>query len=203
MLRAGEVVSDDELVEALWEHGSAAAGARRSLQVYVSNLRTAIGRDRIARRASGYVLAAEPDEVDLHVFERLATEGRGRLADGRLAEALELLSRALALWHGPALSDFAYESWAQSDSRRLEEARLGAIEARLEAELDLGRHAELVPELESLAAEHPHREGLARQLMLALYRSGRQADALDVYQAARSRLVDELGIDPGVELQEL
>jgi predicted ATPase/DNA-binding SARP family transcriptional activator len=203
VLRAGEVVNDDELIDALWEGGSAGSGARRSLQVYVSNLRNALGRERIARRGPGYVLAAEPDEVDVPVFERLASEGRGRLAGGRPAEALDLLSQALALWHGPALSDFAYESWAQNDARRLDEARLGAVEARLAAELDLGRHAELVPELESLLAEHPHREGLARQLMLALYRSGRQADALDVYQTARARLVDELGIDPGADLQEL
>jgi predicted ATPase len=201
-LRAGEVVGDDELIDALWE-GSATQSARRSLQVYVSNLRNAIGRERIARRGPGYVLSADREEIDVSVFECLASEGRARLAGGTPAEALDLLSRALALWHGPALSDFAYESWAQNDARRLDEARLGAVGARLEAELELGRHAELIPELESLVAEHPQREGLARQLMLALYRSGRQADALAVYQAARARLLDELGIDPSADLQEL
>jgi predicted ATPase/DNA-binding SARP family transcriptional activator len=203
LLRPGEVVADDEFLEALWGDGPVGAGAKRTLQVYVSNLRAACGRERVARRGPGYILLAGPDEVDSLRFERLVAEGRHHLAEARPAEAVDALVQALGLWRGPALADFAYEPWALNEARRLEEAKLAATEARFEAELELGRHAELVPALEALAAEHPYREAIARRLMLALYRSGRQADALDVYQATRSRLVDELGIDPGAELQAL
>ena len=203
LLRAGEVVSDDEFVEALWEDGSAGTSARRSLQVYVSNLRAGCGRDRIERRGPGYVLAAEPEEIDVRLFEQFAAEGRAQLADGQPEHALELMTKALALWRGAALADFAYDSWALNDARRLEEAKLALIEARLQAELEIGRHAELVPELESLVAEHPQREALTGHLMLALYRSGRQADALEAYRITRTRLLDDVGVDPGAELQAL
>ena len=130
-------------------------------------------------------------------------EGRSLLARGLAADASERLRDALALWRGPALADFAYESFAQSAIARLEEIRLAAVELRIDADLALGRHDELVGELEALVAEHPLRERLRRYLMTALYRSGRQAEALDAYQDARRALVDELGIDPSPALQEL
>ena len=154
-------------------------------------------------RSPGYVIRVEPDELDLHRFERLVDEGRSLLAQGLAVDASERLRDALALWRGPALAEFAYESFAQTAIARLEEIRLAAVELRIDADLSLGRHAELVGELEALVAEHPLRERLRRCLMTALYQSGRQAEALDAYQEARRALVDELGIDPSPALQEL
>src|SRR5207253_985554 len=136
-------------------------------------------------------------------FERLALDGREALAAGRSRRAAAILAQALALWRGPALADFVYESFAQPEIARLEELRLATIEDRLEADLACGRAAELVPELEALVEEHPLRERLRGQLMLALYRSSRQAEALETYQRARQALVNELGIDPSPELQAL
>jgi hypothetical protein len=149
------------------------------------------------------VLRVEPGELDLHRFERLVDEGRSLLARGLAADASERLREALALWRGPALADFAYESFAQAPIARLEEIRLAALELRIESDLALGRHHALVGELESLVAEQPLRERLREYLMTALYRCGRQAEALDAYQDARRALVDELGIEPGTALQEL
>ena len=157
----------------------------------------------LTTRSPGYVIRVEPDELDLHRFERLVDEGRSLLARGLAADASERLRDALSLWRGPALADFAYESFAQAAIARLEEIRLAAVELRIDADLALGRHDELVGELEALVAEHPLRERLRRYLMTALYRSGRQAEALDAYQDARRALVDELGIDPSPALQEL
>ena len=154
-------------------------------------------------RTPGYVLRVEPDALDLHRFERLVDEGRSLLTRGRAADAAERLRDALALWRGPALADFAYESFAQAAIARLEEMKLAAIELRIDADLALGRHDELVGELEALVTEHPLRERLRSYLMTALYRSGRQAEALEAYQDARRALVDELGIDPRPQLQEL
>jgi predicted ATPase/DNA-binding SARP family transcriptional activator len=186
--RVGAAVSADELIESLWpEHPPATATT--TVQVYVSRLRKALGADRIETSGGGYVLRVAPEQLDAARFRRLA-------ADGRSAEAL-------ALWRGPALADFVYESWAQGEAARLEEERLACVEQRIDADLEAGRHAELVGELEALVAEHPLRERLRGQLMLALYRAGRQADALEVYQRARATLVDELGIEPSPELQEL
>jgi predicted ATPase len=149
------------------------------------------------------VLRVDPDQLDLHRFERLALDGREALAAGRSRRAATILAQALALWRGPALADFAYESFAQPAIATLEELRLATIEDRLEADLACGRAAELVPELEGLVDEHPLRERLRGQLMLALYRSSRQAEALETYQRARQAFVEELGIDPGPELQAL
>jgi tetratricopeptide (TPR) repeat protein len=149
------------------------------------------------------MLRLEPRSVDLDSFERLLDEGRRALARGDADEASERLRDALALWRGPPLADFAFESFAQTEIARLEERRLVALEERIEADLVLGRHADLVGELEALVKEHPLRERLQAQLMLCLYRSGRQAEALEVYQAARRALVEELGIDPGRRLREL
>jgi DNA-binding SARP family transcriptional activator len=157
----------------------------------------------LTTRAPGYVVQVEPDALDLHRFERLVDEGRSLLARGLAGDASRRLRDALSLWRGPPLADFAYESFAQAAIARLGEIRLAAVELRIDADLALGRHDELVGELEALVAEHPLREQLRRCLMTALYRSGRQAEALDAYQGARRALVDELGIDPSPALQEL
>jgi DNA-binding SARP family transcriptional activator len=200
-LELGRVVSTDHLVEALWP-GDAPETASHAVQVYVSQLRKALG-PVIVTRPPGYALELDQDAVDVHRFARLAGEGRTALQ----AEAPELaetsLREALALWRGPALADFGYEPFAQTEIARLEELRTVVLEERIEADLALGRHAELVAELEALVQAQPHRERPRAQLMLALYRSGRQADALAAYRAARDVLVDELGIEPGPELREL
>ena len=157
----------------------------------------------IATRAPGYELELAPERVDLHRFSRLTQEGRAALEGGDPAAAEGALREALALWRGPALADFLYEPFAQTEIARLEELRTVTLEERIEADLALGRHAELVSELEALVAAQPLRERPRAQLMLALYRSGRQADALAAYRTARETLVEELGIDPGPELREL
>ena len=200
-LEPGRVVSVDRLVEALWP-GDPPETAAHAVQVYVSQLRKALG-PVIATRAPGYELEVAPERVDLHRFSRLTQEGRAALEGGDPAAAEGALREALALWRGPALSDFLYEPFAQTEIARLEELRTVTLEERIEADLALGRHAELVAELEALVAAQPLRERPRAQLMLALYRSGRQADALAAYRAARETLVEELGIDPGPELREL
>ena len=209
LLHPNEVVSSDRLIEELWGERPPASAAK-SLQVYVSRLRRALdgepgnGADGvIVTRGGGYLLRVEPEELDLARFERLLEDGGGALARGAPEQALALLREALSLWRGPPLADFAYESFAQSEIARLEELHLSAVELRIEAELALGRHARLIGELETLVERHPFREHLYAQLMLALYRSGRQAEALETYQQARRTLVDELGIEPSEELGEL
>jgi DNA-binding SARP family transcriptional activator len=202
LLHLNEVVPADRLIDELWgedspEHAAAA------LRVNVSRLRKALPQDVLTTRSPGYVMRVEPDALDLHRFERLVEEGRSLHGRGLAADAAERLRDALSLWRGPALADFSYESFAQAAIARLEEIRLAAIELRIDADLALGRHDELVGELEALIAEHPLRERLRSYLMTALYRSGRQAEALDAYQGARRTLVDELGIEPSAELQEL
>jgi predicted ATPase/DNA-binding SARP family transcriptional activator len=203
VLHAGEAVSSDRLIEELWPAGD--RGARARLQVYVSQLRKALGPDGgvLETRPGGYALAVEPDAVDALRFERLAGLGREALAAGEPERAAPTLLEALALWRGPVLADLAYEPFAATAAGRLEELRLGAVEDRIDAELALGRHVELVAELERLVAAEPLRERLRRQLMLALYRSGRQADALAAFRDLRRSLRDELGLEPGQELQEL
>lgn len=201
-LDPGRVVSVDLLVDSLWP-GATPETAAHAVQVYVSQLRKALGAEAIARRGHGYVLELDSDRVDVRRFVRLSDEGRETLAAGDPATAATLLREALALWRGPALADFAYEPFAQTDIARLEELRVVALEERVEADLALGRHAELVSELEALAQAQPLRERPRAQLMLALYRSGRQADALAAYRKARETLIEELGIEPGPELKEL
>ena len=154
-------------------------------------------------RAHGYVLRVAPGELDLHRFESLLHEGREALRAGEADVAARTLREALALWRGPPLAEFASDSFAGVDIARLNELRLSAVEERIEADLATGRSAELVAELESLVVAHPLRERLRGQLMLALYRSGRQAEALQVYQDTRRLLVDELGIEPSQALQRL
>ncbi len=210
LTRANYVVSRDRLIDDLFgEEPREAAG--NLLQVYVSRLRKALepGRERrqqtgiVVTKAPGYLVRVEPGELDLERFERLAEEGREALAESVPEIARQRLVEALGLWRGPALADFALEPFAQGEARRLDELRLVVLEDRIEAELALGRHDTLVGELESLVSEHPLRERLRGQLMLALYRSGRQAEALDAYQATRRVLVDELGIEPTARLHEL
>ncbi len=199
LLRAGEVVSADVLVEELWGSRPPKT-AREALHNYVSQLRKELGAELIETREPGYVLHVGPDQLDLARFERLVAEARAaNSAEQRAAK----LHAAVALWRGPPLADLAYEPFAAAESQRLDELRLVAREDLVDAELELGRAATLVPELESLVDEHPFRERLRGQLMLALYRAGRQGDALDAYRAARRALVDELGIEPGAQLREL
>lgn len=201
LLHRGEVVTADRLIDALWGE-RAPATAAKTVQVYVSNLRKALGDGHLVTRGGGYVLAVEPDQVDADRFTKLAASGREALERGEPQQAQALLHGALALWRGPALADFSYESFAEPEIARLEEARLAALEDRIEADLELGQHAALVPELEALAHEHPLRERLYELLMVALYRSGRQVDALDRYQRARTKLIEEFGIEPSPRLQE-
>jgi len=198
LLHAHEVVSTDRLIDALWG-ASPPLTSGKSIQVYVSRLRKALADDRLVTRAPGYVLYVDPDELDLARFEGLLAEAR----DAPPKTASSKLSEALALWRGPPLADLAYEQFAQAEIARLEELRLTAVEQRIHADLALGRHAELVPELEALVASHPLREHLRYQLMLALYRSDRQADALDAYRDARRELSEALGLEPSPSLREL
>jgi DNA-binding SARP family transcriptional activator/ABC-type oligopeptide transport system substrate-binding subunit len=203
LLHANEVVSRDHLIDELWadrEPGTAG----HSLDVQLSRLRKAFVPDEpLVTRRGGYVLEVGPDAIDARRFERILEEGRNANAAGNPERALAALEAALGLWRGPALADLAYEPFARAEVERLEELRLVATEERIDAELALGRHDTLVPELELLTAEHPQRERLRGQQMLALYRAGRQAEALRVYSATRTRLVDELGIEPGHALKEL
>jgi YVTN family beta-propeller protein len=202
LLRPAESVSIDRLIDALWGAG-APASAPSSIHAYVSRLRKVLGRERVLRAPHGYRLVVEPGELDLTRFQRLFSSGSERLARGDAEGAAEQLCAALALWRGPPLADFTYEPFAADEIARLEELRLEALEERIEADLALGRHQQLVPELDTLIREHPLRERLRAQQMLALYRSGRQADALEAYRQARSALVAELGLEPGPALQQL
>ncbi len=202
LLHANEVVSSDRLIDELWGGESPGSGTA-ALRVRVSQLRKALPGDVIVTRPPGYLIRIGANELDLHRFERLAEDGTRALDEGDAAGAAGLLRRALALWRGPALVEFAYESFARQAIGRLEEVRLAVLERRVEADLALGRHAELVGELEGLVAEHPLRERPRGQLMLALYRSGRQAEALEAYRQARDHLVGQLGIEPGPALKEL
>jgi DNA-binding SARP family transcriptional activator len=198
LLHANEVVSTDRLLEGLWGEAPPATAAK-SIQLYISRLRRVFGPGRLATRTPGYVLRVEPSELDLACFERLLAEAR-RADPGAAARKLR---EALALWRGPALSDLAYEPGLHADVTRLGELRLTAVEERIDAELAAGRDAELVGELEALVVEHPLRERLRAQLMRALYRSSRQAEALHVYRVARRELAEELGLEPGEELKQL
>lgn len=202
LLHANTVVSRDGLVDALWG-ADPPRSAVSSLQVYVHGLRRSLGAECIETHGTGYRLRLDPAELDLARFERLVEQAAGALAAGRAADAAEDLRRALTLWTGQSLADLAGEPVHETEAPRLEERRLHALELLHDAELALGRHDELVPELERLVAAEPYREALRVQHALALYRSGRQADALAACRSARELLVEELGIDPGPELREL
>src|SRR3954451_11923136 len=203
LLHANEPVSAERLALALWGQ-EALAGAVRTVHVYVSRLRKMLGDPALIETTpAGYRLQVRPGELDLERFEFGVEAGRRALAAGTPDQAVVLLREALQLWRGPALAELEVEPFAQAEIARLEERRLAAIEARLEAELSAGADASLVSELRQLVAEHPERERLAGQLMLALYRSGRQTEALAAYRHARAVLVDRVGIEPGSELRQL
>jgi len=203
LLHANEPVSAERLAIALWGE-DAPAGAGKTIQVHVSRLRRALGEpDVLVTTPTGYQLRVLPGELDADRFEQLAAEGHRALGDRAPERAARVLREALSLWRGPALADLAFEAFAQAEIARLEEERLAALEARIEADLALGRHAELAGELAQLLAAHPLRERLHGLLMLSLYRSGRQADALQAYRDARDVLVEQLAIEPGPELREL
>ena len=204
LVNAGEVVSRDRLIDELWA-GRPPASAPQSLDAYVSRLRKGFREagapEVLATRAPGYALHAE--DSDAREFAALATEGRQALAAGKADRAADVMKEALTLWRGSPFAEVGDEPWAAPEIERLEELRLQVIEDRVDAELALGRHTTLVPDLEQLVARHPHRERLVAQHMLALYRSGRQAEALAAYRSARRALVDKLGLEPGRELRRL
>jgi DNA-binding SARP family transcriptional activator len=201
LLHANETVSADRLIDEVWSDDLPAT-AKKSLHVRVAGLRRALGEGKVLTRGGGYAISLSADELDLNRFERLLSEGRDALA-AEPAAAARKLREALTLWRGPALADFVYDSFAQAAIARLEELRLTALELQIEAELALGRQEACVGRLQELVKEHPLREKLRGLLMLALYRDGRQADALEVYRRAREQLVDELGVEPGPALQQL
>jgi DNA-binding SARP family transcriptional activator len=206
LVNAKQAVASEQIVEILWP-GQARV---KTLQMAVTRLRKALeplghgeGRSPLRTAGKGYRLELEPDELDAHVFEVNLLQGRRALESGDPALAAELLRHAEGLWRGPAFADIAYEPFVQLEIGRLEELRMTAVENRVDAELQLGRHAALAGELEALVSRHPTRERLAGQLMLARYRCGRQADALDAYQRTRVHLMSEIGLEPGPHLRAL
>ncbi|MBG0830467.1 AAA family ATPase [Planomonospora sp. ID67723] len=210
LLHANRVVATSRLLDALWPAGEAPASARKILQNAISGLRgTLTGGDWAAggavlvTRPPGYMLTVDPEQVDLHVFERLAARGRAHLARGGYAQAAETLREALDLWCGPALADLAETGIVWPELAAVESARLDAMEDYFEAALACGRHHEVIRELEALVESEPLRERSCGHLMLALYRCGRQADALETYERTRTALVEDLGVDPGHDLRSL
>ncbi|MDP8930156.1 MAG: winged helix-turn-helix domain-containing protein [Actinomycetota bacterium] len=201
LVHPGEVVSRDRLIDILWgEHPP--PSAPDTVQVYIARLRKRLGDGVLVTRPPGYVLAVERRQLDLCRFEDLVTRGRAALPD-RPQQAAEQLGAALSLWRGTPLAEFADEEFARADVIRLEGLRQSALEARVDAELALGHHHEVVGELEAAVETDPLNEGPCAQLMLALYRCGRHADALDVYRTFHHRLVEQLGTDPSGELRQL
>jgi YVTN family beta-propeller protein len=207
LLEANRVVSRDRLLAELGD-GEALGAGSGALKVQISRLRTVLARaegggDRLVSRPPGYMLRVQPGELDLDTFERLVDEARGARESGDLATAAARLREAESLWRGRPLADLEFEPFARIEVERLEELRLVALEERIDAELGLGSHSQLVPELDALVATHPLRERLRGQHMLALYRAGRQPDALEVYRAGRALLVEELALEPSPRLKEL
>jgi DNA-binding SARP family transcriptional activator/DNA-binding CsgD family transcriptional regulator len=202
LVNANRTLALDRIVDELWGEGVPET-AQKMVQIYVSHLRKVLPPRMLLTHPAGYALAFEQEELDLHRFERLAEEARGALDAGRLQLAAAWFREALSLWRGPALAEFVTEPFASRERARLEELRLYALQGRLEADLLLGRHNDVVGELEVLVARYPRREGLRQQHMLALYRSGRQAESLAAYHEARRALADELGIEPSPALREL
>jgi DNA-binding SARP family transcriptional activator len=201
LVHENAAVSADRLLTDVWDGN----GSIKALQIAVSRLRRALGdAGRLLETStSGYRLRLEPSQFDLRRFQATVNEARRELAAGRADTAAEQLHAALAMWRGTPLADVAYQSWAQTEIARLEDLRLAALEDRIDADLALGRHAALTGELEQLVEQHPYRERLWAARMLALYRSGRQAEALEVYRHARGVLVGELGIEPSRALKGL
>src|SRR5436190_17854219 len=213
LVHANESVSVDTLADELWGDDPPERAAK-NIQVQISRLRRALEAEQrpdgsngaassIITRPHSYLIRVEPGHLDLHRFKRLLEEGTEALvAEAPLVAEAKLLE-ALELWRGPPLADFSFDSFAQAAIARMEELHLGAIELLFTAQLELGHHADVIAPLGTLVAEHPYRERLLEQLMLSLYRSGRQADALAAYRDARHALVDELGIEPGADLRQL
>ena len=198
VLHAGSVVSKDTLIEDLWA-GRPPPTADAVVQNAVSRLRHALGKEAIETRAGGYSLRAEPGVVDARRFERLVHDARPLPP----AERSAALRDALALWRGSPFADLSYESFLQGEITRLDELRLTALEDRIEAEIELGAHGEVIPDAARLAAQHPDRERLCRLLMLALARAGRQQEALDAYEATRRALDEQWGLEPSPETRAL
>ena len=201
LLNANRTVSREQLIDSLWGE-AVPESAPKMVQIQVSQLRKALPEPRLHTRKPGYLLEVRENELDLDRLERALADGRRALAQGEPEKSAELLGPALALWRGPALAEFS-EPFAAHEGTRLEELRLAAIELRIEAQLALGHQRDVVGELETLIAQHPPRERLRSQHMLALYRSGRHAEALASYQTFRRTLSDELGIEPSASLREL
>jgi DNA-binding SARP family transcriptional activator/pimeloyl-ACP methyl ester carboxylesterase len=201
-LRAGSVVTTDALITALWGEDPPSA-ARKTLQTYVWNLRQALGTETISTQPAGYMLCVDPASIDVTCFRALIREGDIAMRQGSVAQARTAYAEALSLWRGEPFAGVAPHSGLAAEAVRLEQEHLSALEARVAADLADGRHAELVGELEALVQQHPLREKLWAHLMVALYRSGRQADALESYQRIRRALADELGLEPGGELRRL
>ena len=202
-LHANQAVSAERFAVALWGE-DVPPSAIKTVQVYVARLRKALDDpDVLVTTPAGYRLRVRPGELDAERFERRVADGRDALAAGRAEHAAAELREALELWRGPPLAELASAPFAPAEIARLEEQHLAALEVRIDADLAAGRHAELVGELQQLTGQHPWRERLHAQLMLALYRSGRQADALEAYRHAREVLVEQLGIEPGAELHDL
>ena len=202
VLRAGKPVSVDTLTEAVWD-GGAPASSGSVLRLYIAQVRRALPPGRLVTKAPGYQLDLEDGELDAARFELLFADGRQALEGGNVRLARTLFGRALDLWRGEALADLAASSFARDEAARLDGLHLACVEARVDADLRLGRHERVLADLERLVAEHPLRERPRGQLMLALYRAGRQADALGCYRAGRAVRVDELGLEPSAELREL
>jgi DNA-binding SARP family transcriptional activator len=197
-LRRGRIVSVDELIDALWD-ADVPASPRNAVQHHVARLRAALGQHAIVGSPNGYALADA--STDALFFESLLVDARHALRKGDARAAAELAAQALSLWHGPALEGLPDTIWARAEADRLDALRIDALEERFEAALELGEHREIVSELQRATRENPFRERLWRQLMLALYRSGRAADALETYQSARRVHVEQLGLEPGPELR--
>jgi DNA-binding SARP family transcriptional activator/class 3 adenylate cyclase/predicted ATPase len=209
LLNRGETLSTDQVIDELWGDNPPLRAAK-TVQVHISRLRKALAagggdgpEELVVTREHGYELVLDPERVDAHRFELLVVEGRRELAASRPEQAASALEKALSLWRGRPLADLAYEPFAQPEIARMEDVHVAALEHLIDAKLALGRHVEVVGQLEGLIRDHPYREGLRAQLMLALYRCDRQADALQVYQDTRRALVEELGIEPGERLRKL
>ncbi|MDX6414166.1 MAG: hypothetical protein QOH23_1576 [Gaiellaceae bacterium] len=202
LLNRNRVVATEALIDELWGE-EPPARATKTVQVYVSQLRKELGPERLLTRAPGYELRVADGELDLDRFEQLVRVGRARLADGDPKNAVADMRSALELWRGPALAEFRTEPFAERAAARLEDQRLAAVEDCLHAALEAGASADIVPELEELVATHPLRERPRELLMLALYRAGRQADALELFRRTRELFVSELGIEPGATLRDL
>ncbi len=208
LVNANRALSADRLICALWNDRTSSDSMKR-LRMAAARLRRTLdpegehGESVLRTTAGGYLLTVRAGELDADVFEARVEEGRRTLQAGEAARARETLREALQLWRGPALAEVSYEEFAQPEIRRLEELRLKALEARIDCDLQLGRHDDLIGELQAFIAAHPERERLAAQLMLALYRCGRQSEALETYVRTRAHLAIELGLEPGPALQAL